>query len=189
MQQQRSSPARSAQTSWVSIGGTILELSCIFSRCLLSLLFIVVAQRLKARKFQLVALKTSPGPTASPSPYDLTATAFLSSFRPTPSSVTSVELLLHSPRAVPSLSTLISLPLPELVRDGLFDADVERVRKKIKGSNLKRKLAILSEVWTREVASTGAISEGSKNGAQDEVVEERGGFDPNHQKLSRYRGG
>jgi hypothetical protein len=87
------------------------------------------------------------------------------------------------------LSTLLSLPLPEPVRDGVFDADVERVRKKIKGSNLKRKLAILSEVWTREVASTVAISEGSKNGAQDEVVEERGGFDPNHQKLSRYRGG
>jgi len=90
---------------------------------------------------------------------------------------------------VPSLSALLSLPLPELVRDGVFDADVERVRKKIKGSNLKRKLAILSEVWTREVASTGAISEGSKNDAQDEVVEERGGFDPNHQKLSRYRVG
>jgi hypothetical protein len=87
------------------------------------------------------------------------------------------------------LSTLLSLPLPEPVRDGVFDADVERVRKKIKGSNLKRKLAILSEVWTREVASTGAISEGSKYGAQDEVVEERGVFDPNHQKLSRYRGG
>jgi hypothetical protein len=87
------------------------------------------------------------------------------------------------------LSTPLSLPLPEPVRDGVFDAAVERVRKKLKGSDLKRKLAILSEVWTRETASAGAISDGSKNGSKDEVAEEKGGFDPNHQKLSKYRGG
>ena len=155
----------------------------------MSFLIILAANRLKARKFQLVALKTSPGPTASPSPYDSTATAFSSSFGSTPSSASSVELLLHSPRAMPPLSTPLSLPLPEPVRDGVFDADVERVCKRLKGSDFKRKLAILREVWTREAASAGAISDGSKNGAKDEVAEERDVFDPNHQKLSKYRCG
>jgi hypothetical protein len=89
------------------------------------------------------------------------------------------------------LSTPPSLPLPEPAKDGAFDADVERVRKELKGSDLKRKLAILNEAWTREVSSAVAISHGSQNDALDAAAEERGGFDPNHrhQKLSKYRDG
>jgi hypothetical protein len=81
------------------------------------------------------------------------------------------------------------LPLPEPLRDGLFDADVERVRKDLKGSDLSRKLALLSEVWAREFASPGAVSAGSADQSQDEAAEDSGGFDLHHQKRLKYRGG
>ena len=77
------------------------------------------------------------------------------------------------------LPASLSLPLPESDRDGLFDADVERVRKELKDSDLKRKLAILSEAWAREAASAGAASAGSEEDAKDRV-----GFDPEHRKRS-----
>ena len=173
----------------MSIGGTILELSCIFSRCLLSLLFIVVAQRLKARKFQLVALKTSPGPTTvSPSPYGTTASSS-SSLEATASSALSIELLSYPPPAELQLPTSLSLSLPEPLRDGVFDADVERVRMDLKGSDLSRKLALLSEVWAREFASAGVASGDSADQSQYGAAEDSGGFDLHHQKRLKYRGG
>jgi hypothetical protein len=74
------------------------------------------------------------------------------------------------------------LPLPETYWGDLFDADVERVRKELKDSDLKRKLAILSEAWAREAASAGAASAGSEEDAKDRV-----GFNPEHRKRSTLK--
>jgi hypothetical protein len=149
-------------------------------RCSPSLFFILVPFRLKARKFQLVAQKTSLGSTTvtttSPSTYSSTAFSS-SSFHSAASYSTSVELLSHQLPTV--LPTSLPLPLPESYRDSLFDADVERVRKELKDSDLKRKLAILSEAWAREAASAGAASAGSEEDAEDRV-----GFDLEHRKRS-----
>jgi hypothetical protein len=35
---------------------------------------------------------------------------------------------------------------------------VESIRKELKGSDLKHVLAVLNEVWTREVSTAGAVS-------------------------------
>jgi hypothetical protein len=116
---------------------SIIIVHCIY-RCILSLLFILAAHRLKARKFQLVAKKSV-----------FVSTAFSPSF---------IEVCSHNPSSLLPLPASQSLPLSVPLRDGLFDADVERVRKELKGSDLKRKLDVLHEVWALEVASAGAVS-------------------------------
>ena len=137
----------------------------------------------------MVAHKTSSGSTAFPSPYDSTASSSSSSWiESTATSASSIELLLHPSPTVLPLSTL-SLLLPEPFGDGLFDADVARVRKELKGSDLRRKLAVLSEVWAREVASADVFFSCSEVDATDGAAEDRGGFDPHYQKRTKYRGG
>lgn len=45
-----------------------------------------------------------------------------------------------------------ALPPPKALIDKAFDDDVEHLRSIIKGSDLKRKFALISEVWAGEIA-------------------------------------
>lgn len=93
--------------------------------------------------------------------------------------------------------------------DPLFDEDVERLRKGLEGSDLKRKLALLSEVWAREIAQYGedvnamgniddtgefpvagnALDVDAEEAASsDAAVENSDSYDPHSQKRSRARG-
>ena len=106
--------------------------------------------RLKARKFQLVVQKTFPSHYVEPT------SSFSSSTLPSSSSSSDCTIQPSSSAASPpqSMSLLESCPS----RDGYFDGDVESIRRELQGSDLKHVLAVLNEVWTREVSTTGAFS-------------------------------
>ena len=57
-----------------------------------------------------------------------------------------------SSSAAPPTSAPLALPPPKASIDKSFDDDVEHLRSIIKGSDLKRKFALISEVWAGEIA-------------------------------------
>lgn len=160
--------------------------------------------RLKARKFQLVSQEPSLGTTGFSSTPIPIAPPQLSGISGPPFGSRVHGLMSMGP--APSTSLALSLPEPPM--DPLFDEDVERLRKGLEGSDLKRKLALLREVWAREIAHSGedvnAIGSNADTGeipvagntldvdaeeaASSAAVENRDSYDPHRQKRSRARG-
>jgi len=95
----------------------------------------------------------------------------------------SVGALVHATSSLSSVvpppvaSTSRALSLPEPSSDPAFERDVEQLREGIHGSDLKRKLALLSEVWAREimqsdedVTDVDGIADGGEITANGELV-------------------
>ena len=140
------------------------------------------ASRLKARKYQLVykrsawapapatssveSAATSLAPTSSepislepissePLPETSSASSSSSSSASSSSSSSSADLPHKSPTEL-QLPPSYNASLPEPARDNTFLEDVKRVRKNLNGSDLNRKLALLGEVWARELKANSA---------------------------------
>jgi hypothetical protein len=118
---------------------------------LVSYLCILVPLRLKARKFMLVPPENSPGLTSSSSTTNIRAPPqLLAMSQPQFGSFLHASSMLLPPTSAP----LALLP-PQASIDQDFEDDVENLRSIIRGSNLKRKFALLSEVWAGEIARSG----------------------------------
>lgn len=92
----------------------------------------------------------SSEPIASEPPPQTSSASSSSSSSSSSSPAVFSKSLLSELRLPPAYSKA----LPEPKRDSAFDDDVKRVRKNLNGNDLDRKLALLGEVWARELAAS-----------------------------------